>query len=90
MRHLAKSVWILPGWKKRRPFFLLSHTPDISAYQLNTRIIGTKRPPRQVVFFFLCVLCLFISTHFRARSVMVPGLGLAVPIRVGTDNPNQS
>ena len=52
MRHLAKSVWILPGWKKRRPFFLLSHTPDISAYQLNTRTIGTKRPPRQVVFFF--------------------------------------
>jgi hypothetical protein len=89
MRHLAKSVWILPGWKKRLPFSSY-RTFRIFLRTNLTRVPLVRKDHLVRWSFFLCVLCIFISTHFRARSVMVPGLGLAVRIRVGTDNPNQS
>jgi hypothetical protein len=49
MRRLAKSVWILPGCKKRRPFFLLSHTPEISVYHWYE-----KTTSRGGLFFYMC------------------------------------
>lgn len=75
MRHLAKSVWILPGWKKRLPFS--SYRTLQIFLRTNLTRVPLARKDHLVRWSFFSMCALLIHQHpFSGPISYGAGLGI--------------